>query len=402
VLIVFFIYGVSLRKAVRKRTQELELEVKARTRTQEQLFLNKERLKMAVEAAGIGIWDLDLENNSVALGDSFAANLGYNPDELANDLNFLRAQVHPDDLPYLAEIFQTQVTDSGDSSGRIIRIKTKSGEWKWCLVISKVMKRDHRNKATHLSGIYLDVDDLKKKEIELSDLSSTLLKRNNELQQFAYITSHNLRSPVANLLSLVRLFKKEELGDLNRSYFSKINECVAILHETLSDVNEILSFRAVPEEEAEPVQLELILKTVITSIAESIQTTETSITHQFTINEIRFPKRILHSVFQNLITNAIKYRRPGTVAEIHLTADEMPDHYRITVADNGSGIDLDKYADKVFQLFQRFHMGIEGKGMGLYIVKNQLESYNATIHIESEKNKGTRFIISLPKTQASI
>jgi PAS domain S-box-containing protein len=401
VIIVFLIYGVSLRKAVRRRTQELELEVKARTRTQEQLFLNKERLKMAVQAAGIGIWDLDIENDTISLGDSFASNLGYEPDELANDRNFLRSQIHPDDLPAVAEIFQKQKEESGDSPGIIIRLKTKSGAWKWCLLISKVMKRDHRNQATHFSGIYLDVDDLKKKEIELSNLSSTLLKRNNELQQFAYITSHNLRSPVANLLSLVRLFKKEELSDTNRSYFSKMNECVAILHETLNDVNEILSFRVVPEEQAEPVQLERVFNSVVASIDEWIHTTETRITHTFNVNEIRFPKRILHSVFQNLITNSIKYRKPGTKAEIHLAAEEMEDHYRITIADKGSGIDLEKYGDKVFQLFQRFHMGIEGKGMGLYIIKNQLESYNATIHVESEKDKGTRFTIRLPKTQAS-
>ncbi len=398
ILIVFFIYGISLRKAVRKRTRELELEVKERTLAQEQLMINKERLKMAVQAADIGIWDLDLDKDTISLGDSFATNLGYDANELANDRNFLRSQVHPDDLPELAQTFRNQIETSMEGPGVIIRLKTKSGNWKWCLLISKVLKRDHKNRATHLTGIYLDVDDLKKKEIELSELSSTLLKRNSELQQFAYITSHNLRSPVANLLSLVRLFKKEELGAVNSNYFSKITECVAILHETLNDVNEILSFRTVTEEITATVQLERLLETVTASIGEWIQKTETKITHEFHVKEINFPKRILHSVFQNLITNAIKYAKPGATAEIHITASELPNHYTIVFADNGTGIDMEKYGDKIFQLFQRFHTGIDGKGMGLYIIKTQLESYKGTISISSKKGQGTIFTITLPKT----
>ncbi|MEJ8818057.1 ABC transporter substrate-binding protein [Lacibacter sp. H407] len=402
IITMFFAYGITLRKAVRKRTRELELEVKERTRAQEQLLINKERLKMAVQAAGIGIWDLDLDNDTVSLGDSFATNLGYDSNELANDRNFLRSQVHPDDLPELAQTFRAQIETSIESPGIIIRLKTKSGEWKWCLLISRVLKRDHKNRATHLTGIYLDVDDLKKKEVELSDLSSTLLKRNSELQQFAYITSHNLRSPVANLLSLTRLFKKDELGEINSSYFSKITECVFILHETLNDVNEILSFRTAAEEKPETVQLEQLLKTVITSIGEWIQRTETKITHEFAVQEIAFPKRILHSVFQNLITNAIKYRKPGSIAEIHITTTESKDSYTIAFTDNGSGIDLEKYGAKMFQLFQRFHTGVDGKGMGLYIVKSQLESHNGSIHVSSKKDHGTVFTITLPKTPGTI
>ncbi len=402
VILVFLIYNITLRKAVRKRTRELELEVKERTRAQEQLLVNKERLKMAIEAAGIGTWDFDFENDTVSLGDSFTTNLGYELDELPNDRNFLRSQVHPEDLPALAESFRSQMEKSVDSPPIIVRFKTKAGDWKWCLMISRVMKRDHNNRSTHFTGIYLNVDELKKKEIELSELSSTLLKRNSELQQFAYITSHNLRSPVANLLSLVRLFKKEELNQINASYFSKINECVAILHETLDDVNEILSFRTVAQEQAETVNLEQLLKNVIASIGEWVQQTETNITHQFNVTDIRFPKRILHSVFQNLITNAIKYRKPGEAAQLHITSNETPGNYTIVFSDNGSGIDMERYGDKVFQLFQRFHTGIDGKGMGLYIVKTQLESQNGSIKVESEKNRGTIFTITLPKTPVSI
>lgn len=399
IIAVFIVYNLSLRRAVRKRTRELETEVKARTKTQEQLELNKERLKLAIQAAGIGIWDWDVENDSVSLGDSAATNLGYEPTEFLNNRDYLRSKIHPDDLQPLIRYVESQITFESDEPGIIIRLKTKSGDWKWCLFVSKAAKRDHNNKALHLSGIFLNVNELKSKEIELSELSSTLLKRNKELQQFAYITSHNLRSPVANLLSLSRLFKKEELGSHNKIYFEKIQECIAILNETLNDVNEILSFRSVAAEKMSNVQLEPELQTVLTSISEQIKTTEASIVYNFSVSEIWFSKRIIRSIFQNLITNAIKYRRKEVSPVIHITSSEDKEYYMLTLEDNGLGIDLEQYGDKVFTLFQRFHTGIDGKGMGLYIIKTQLETLNGKITLSSKVNSGSTFTVHIPKIQ---
>ncbi|NCU05382.1 MAG: HAMP domain-containing histidine kinase, partial [Chitinophagaceae bacterium] len=230
-------------------------------------------------------------------------------------------------------------------------------------------------------------------------LSTTLLKRNNELQQFAYITSHNLRAPVANLLSLSRLFKQEHLDEHNKIYFEKIKECIAILNDTLNDVNEILSFRTVANEKMEPVVLEAELKTVIASVSEQINSTGTIINTNFHTPEVWFSKRIIRSIFQNLLTNAVKYRKKGVTPVITITSAEVKDFYEIRFADNGSGIDLAQYGDKVFHLFQRFHAGIDGKGMGLYIVKTQLEALNGSIRINSNINQGTTFIIQLLKKE---
>jgi len=399
IIAIFFVYNLSLRRAVRKRTHELELEVKTRTKTQEQLLVNKERLKLAIQAAGIGIWDWDLENDSIFLGDSAATNLGYDPVEFLTDRNYLRSKVHPDDLQPLVGYVHAQINADTDEPGVIVRLKTKSNEWKWCLLISKAVKRDQNNKALHLSGIFINVNELKKKEVELSELSSTLLKRNKELQQFAYITSHNLRSPVANLLSLSRLFKHEELGEHNKNYFEKIRECIAMLNDTLNDVNEILSFRAVAGETMSAVSLEKELQTVITSISEQVKTTGTTIINDFAVQEIWFSKRIIRSIFQNLLTNAIKYRRKDVTPLIRISSSENKEYYMLTVEDNGQGIDLEKYGDKVFSLFQRFHTGIDGKGMGLYIIKTQLETLNGKITLSSKVNIGSTFTIYIPKPQ---
>jgi PAS domain S-box-containing protein len=399
IIAVFVIYNLSLRRAVRKRTRELEEEVKARIKTQEQLQVNKERLNLAIQAAGIGIWDWDAENDAITFGDSAATNLGYSPDEFLNTREYISSKIHPDDLTALLDYIELQLQSDAEIPGTIIRLKTKSDEWKWCLLISKAVKRNHNNKALHLSGIFLNVNELKKKEVELSDLSSTLLKRNKELQQFAYITSHNLRSPVANLLSLTRLYKKEELGEHNKVYFEKIQECIAILNETLNDVNEILSFRTVAAEKMSSVPLEVELQTVTASISEQITTTNTTIVSDFLVKEIWFSKRIIRSIFQNLVTNAIKYRRKYVSPVIRITSSEDKEYYNITVEDNGQGIDLEQYGDKVFALFQRFHTGVDGKGMGLYIIKTQLETLNGKITLSSKVNRGTIFTVHIPKKE---
>nr|WP_294904020.1 ABC transporter substrate-binding protein [uncultured Lacibacter sp.] len=403
VLGIFLMYNLSLRRAVRKRTRELEAEVKERTKTQEQLQMNKERLQLAIQAAGIGIWDFDLENDLVQLEDSFHKNLGYTPGELVVNRDFLRPLVHPDDYAALRDNTAAGLQFSADSDhknpGTIVRLQTKDKTWKWFLMSSKVVKWDDHGNAKQLSGIYFDIDDLKKKEIELSSLSTTLLKRNNELQQFAYITSHNLRAPVANLLSLSRLFKQEHLDEHNKIYFEKIKECISILNDTLNDVNEILSFRTVANEKMEPVQLDTELQTVIASVSEQINSTDTIINTNFHTPEVWFSKRIIRSIFQNLLTNAVKYRRKGVVPVITITSAEVKDFYEIRFSDNGSGIDLAQYGDKVFNLFQRFHAGIDGKGMGLYIVKTQLEALNGSIRISSSINQGTTFIIQLLKKE---
>ncbi len=397
-LLLFLVYSITLRNAVRKRTRQLQLEIKERTNTQEKLQISEDRMEMATRAAGIGIWDWNLENDSIYLSDSVSQNLGYEPAEFPRRLDLFIKMVHPDDLASLQESMKHQLYGNLEELNAVIRIKAKTGEWKWFLMISKAVKKDKHKKALRLMGIHLNVDDLKKKEIVLSDLSKELLKRNAELQQFAYITSHNLRAPVANLISLTQLFHKDELAAHNELYFSKISECIHILHETISDVNTILSLSSSQEEKLELIDLQQLLNQVSHSISEKIETTQTEIFADFSqAPMILFSKKILHSVFLNLITNAIKYRKANDPLQIKISSHRTEDSYILNVSDNGTGIDLAKHGHKVFQLFQRFHSGIEGKGLGLYIVKSQLESLNAKIEIQSTKDQGTSFMITIPK-----
>ena len=104
----------------------------------------------------------------------------------------------------------------------------------------------------------------------------------------------------------------------------------------------------------------------------------------------------IRSIFQNLITNSIKYRHDGS-SHIRITSDEDNDYIYLTFEDDGMGIDLTKNHSKVFGLYNRFHLGIEGKGMGLFMVKSQIESLHGEISVESKVNVGTKFFIKFKK-----
>jgi signal transduction histidine kinase len=114
------------------------------------------------------------------------------------------------------------------------------------------------------------------------------------------------------------------------------------------------------------------------------------------IDQLSIIKSYIHSIFLNLITNSIKYRHVNKELIINIKSEVANDKVIISIKDNGSGINLQEHGDKIFSLYKRFHANIEGKGLGLFLVKTQLESMGGSIHVKSEVNSGTEFIIELP------
>lgn len=398
VLLIIILYSISLRASVRKRTLQLEKEIEQRKRTQEQLRISEERLEMATDAAEIGIWDWDIRNNTIYFNDMWKIMLGYDPGELDNKWETFTMLLHPDEREAIEKQYNDYVTRKVSSYQVMMRMKTRENKWKWILSISKSPLRDEQGETIRAAGIHIDMDDIKQKEMELQELTEELMISNKELQQFAYITSHNLRAPVANLRSLTWLFNKEELAGRNKDIFDKINLSIDKLSSTLDDLNEILSSRVHKTELREPVSFEKELTDVMHSISEEIMEKEAAITYDFSkAKDICYPGKVIHSVFLNTITNAIKYRKEHERPVIHITTQEDGEFVVLTITDNGKGIDMGKYGNKIFGLYQRFHENTEGKGLGLYIVKSQVEALGGKIAVESMVNRGTAFQVFLKK-----
>ena len=392
------LYSISLKRAVQNRTSQLEFEMAQGNETREKLMISEERLDLATEAAGIGIWDWNLQANSIYLSDMWKTMLGYEPDELPNNMDTFFLLIHPDDKDEILKNERLHIDGDLQKLQFICRMKTKGGPYKWILSISRAGFRNEVGKATRIIGIHLDVDDIKNKEVELNQLSQELLVSNKELKQFAYITSHNLRSPVANLLMLMRLFKTDELSEKNRSLFEKTDLSIHQLNQTLEDLNEILSARF-KSEKNEDIAFETVLIEVTHSISEEIENTGAKITYDFdAASRIFYSRKALHSIFLNLVTNAIKYAKPGTNPSIFISTNMDKEHIFLQARDEGIGIDLEKHGKKIFGLYQRFHNVSSGKGLGLYIIKNQVEAQNGSISVDSQAGEGATFTINFVKT----
>ncbi|MDB5203358.1 MAG: multi-sensor signal transduction histidine kinase [Ferruginibacter sp.] len=257
------------------------------------------------------------------------------------------------------------------------------------------LKRAVKNRTVELEN---EIQQRKKNEQELETLSRELQSKNNELQQFAYLTSHNLRAPVTNLISLAKFFDKNNLTEKNHVYFSKIDFCITNLDQILKDLNDILFVRKDGKGPMQLLVFEEELANVKSSISEQIATSGAMIYDDFSLAPaIYYSQKTLHSILLNLLTNAIKYAQPDLPPRISISSHEENDFIIIKFSDEGVGIDLEKHGNRIFNLYQRFHEEIEGKGLGLYLIKTQVEKLGGKILIDSAVNKGTTFTLHLKK-----
>lgn len=231
---------------------------------------------------------------------------------------------------------------------------------------------------------------------DLLKTNQELIKQNNELLQFSYTVSHNLRGPVARLLGLSDLLLKSDKLDEHKEYSQLIYKTSQDLDGVIRDLNKIIDVRNELHQIKEQVDLEREWNKCCDLVRELIPPTS-EITANFEVKEIFTIRAMVHSIFYNLLSNAIKYKSPKRELKVTLSSYMENGVLRINFEDNGLGIDLGKHQSSLFKLFKRFHTHVEGKGLGLYLIKSQIESLNGTIHVSSKVDQGTRFEILLPE-----
>ncbi|WP_192820391.1 PAS domain S-box protein [Rufibacter sp. LB8] len=253
-----------------------------------------------------------------------------------------------------------------------------------------------------LSVYFKDVTERKQKDLHLLELNENLhtyteelIDANKGLEQFSYIVSHNLRAPVANIMGLVDLMdlpnNPQEAKD-NLLNALKIN--IKRLDSVIIDLNTILTVKKDIAENKESINLTDLVVGITSSIQHLITQENVKISTDFSEHpEIVTVKSYLHSIFYNLILNSIKYRQPGLPPHIEIKSARVKDGMHLTFKDNGLGIDLVKKKDQLFGLYKRFHYHVEGKGLGLFMVKTQVEALGGKISVQSEVNQGVEFTI---------
>jgi PAS domain S-box-containing protein len=271
------------------------------------------------------------------------------------------------------------------------RYVTKSGEVVWLAWTSHPVAD---NKLVF--AIAKNITHKKQLEIERLALLEKLTKVNNDLKQFSLSTSHDLRSPIGNLMTVFDMLDKSKINDGETLELFEILKLTGeSLAASLNNYVDVLSEKGSDYIETEEVYLEEHLNNVIKSIASLIASSKTSIKADFSkVQSVKFNKAYLESVFLNLITNSIRYSMLDTAPVITIRSEITDGKPQLLISDNGLGFDMNKVKGKIFGLNQTFHDNIESKGVGLYLVHSQITSLGGEIEVESKVNEGTRFLIT--------
>ena len=234
-------------------------------------------------------------------------------------------------------------------------------------------------------------------EVQVEKRTKDLVEYNYKLEQFAFISSHNLRGPVARILGLGQLL---ELPGKNEQDEKTIKEKLIIttkeMDRVVKDLNSILEIRDHSSDFFSEINLAEELELVKVTIEGEMDQAKAVLHADFSNAPIvKTVRSYLDSMLYNLISNAIKYQNPQHPPIISITSEYRGNFTCIIVSDNGIGIDLAKHGNRLFTIHARFHDHVEGRGLGLYLIKKQLDSLGGKIEVTSELNKGTSFFLYL-------
>lgn len=237
--------------------------------------------------------------------------------------------------------------------------------------------------------------ELRKANEQLSNLNKNLVNQNKQLEDFAHITSHNLRAPIANLKALMQMHNEASAQQEKDLYLGMVHEVIKKIDETLNDLVEVVQIRKDVNVEKEKLLFSERLQKVRDILLVDIETSNIQITCDFDEEPVlEYPRVYLDSILQNFITNAIRYRSSERTPALHLRTWKENDHIFLSVQDNGVGIDMERFGNKLFGFRKTFHKNKDAKGIGLFITKTQVEAMGGSIRAESHPGEGTKFIIT--------
>jgi PAS domain S-box-containing protein len=245
-------------------------------------------------------------------------------------------------------------------------------------------------------AIESDVTKEKETQLELELLIKELTEKNYDLKQFTYITSHNLRAPLTNLVAISELLVlPDNIDEDTRKLIEGFKISTHRLNETLDDLIRILLLKESTHVDLKNIRFEEALDKIKHSLNMLIHENGAKINANFTeAPEVFFSAAYLESIFLNLITNSLKYKSKERKPVINVQSKMVDGKLTVEFSDNGSGFDANRVKERVFRLYQRFHNNKDSKGIGLYLIKSQITALGGNVDVKSEVGKGTTFILT--------
>jgi PAS domain S-box-containing protein len=381
-------------------------DITARKNAETQLAESNQRFSILSDAINDAIWDWNIDTNEHYWGEGFQKLFGIDIEVEGASPDFWHKRVHPDDLPFVEESLKRLLSiDGGSYFESEYRFQRQDGTYAYVIDKSSVI-RNKEGVALRVVGVIMDIsqrktyeESLKKLNEELANSNRELEISNKELEQFAYVASHDLQEPlrmISSFLGLIERKYQEKLDDKGRQYIHFAVDGARRMRDIILD---LLDFSRVGSytEPKKIVSGNDMIKEVLLLTKKAIQETN-AIIRIGPLPDIFCHSSSIIQLFQNLVSNALKYQAPGNTPEITITSKELDEDWLFSVQDNGIGIDP-QFKDKIFVIFQRLHQKeqFSGSGIGLSICKKIVEFHGGKIWVESTLGEGCTFFFTLKK-----
>lgn len=391
------------------------IDITERKKSEEELMQSQWELAESQRVAKIGNWTFDVLNGIVQWSEELYRIFEVEKSEFNNEYGTFISHVHPEDRK-LVEATNKNAREKGIEFKVEYRILTPHGV-KFIQEIGYSTKNDS-GKVVRLFGTAQDITERKKAEeelkraygnlelkvqkrtVELNKLIAELKRSNEELQQFAHVSSHDLQEPLRTIASFTQLLERRYKGKFDEDADEFMEYIVEASVRMKEQIEGLLDYSRVGTKgkDFEEVDMNEVLIQTINILNSQIREADAEITYE-ELPIVMGDADQLQRVFQNLISNAIKFKKQEELLKIHISAtkDEENNEYIFSVKDNGIGIE-EQYKERIFTIFQRLHTRdvYEGTGIGLSIVKRIIERHGGRIWVESDFGVGSTFYFTLP------